>query len=82
MRHDERGSRRSAGCGQVRRREAVGAAEGRHAVWRFLISTEPLLHFLDRDTQSAAPVYPSSLAADALPSNTHKDVGFWYLSHL
>lgn len=34
LRHDERGSQRSAGCGQVKR-------AGRHVGWRFLISTRP-----------------------------------------
>lgn len=36
------GSQRSAGCGQVKRAD-------RHAGWRFLISTGPLLHFLEHD---------------------------------
>lgn len=49
MRHDERGSQRLAGCGQVERREVLTTAEGRRAGWRFLISTGPLLHFLEHD---------------------------------
>lgn len=49
MRHDERGSQQSAGCGQVKRREELRTTEGRRAGWWFLISTGPLLHFLEHD---------------------------------
>lgn len=50
MRHDERGSQRSAGCGQVKRWCVLRTVEGRHTGWRFLISAGPLLHFLEPDT--------------------------------
>lgn len=46
MRHDERGSLWSAGCGQVKRREVLRTAEG---AGDFLIRTGTLVHFLEHD---------------------------------